>query len=75
MYRRFLSVPLVGNDEASLLEDVKEAFSGDSAGFKEASQAHAAASKMVRQRKRTHVIVGLLLVVRGVDTPAIECRC
>lgn len=46
VYRRRLSVPLVGNDE--LLEEAREAFSGDAAGFKEACHAHAKASKMVR---------------------------
>lgn len=60
LYRRFLSVPLVGNDEASLLEDAKKAFSGDSAGLKEACQGHAAASKMVRQGKLVAVVVRLL---------------
>ena len=48
VYRRQLSVPLVGNDD--LLEEAGEAFSGDDAGFKEACHAHAKASKMVSSR-------------------------
>lgn len=47
MYRRQLSVPLIGNDEGPLLDHMKEAFSGDDPGLKEVSQAHAKASKMV----------------------------
>ena len=46
VYRRQLSVPLVGNDE--IVEEAKEAFAGDDAGFKEACHAHAKANKMVR---------------------------
>lgn len=46
LYRRQLSVPLVGNDGA--VEGAKEAFSGDDAGFEEACRAHAKASSMVR---------------------------
>ncbi|CAM9954541.1 unnamed protein product, partial [Hapterophycus canaliculatus] len=58
LYRRFLSVPLAGDDEASLLEDAKEAFSGDSAGFKEACQAHDAASKMLAARMEHEQAIG-----------------
>ncbi|CBN77067.1 Sart3 protein [Ectocarpus siliculosus] len=50
VYRRQLSVPLIGNDESRLLEDMKEAFSGDDAGLKEVAQAHAKASKMLAAR-------------------------
>lgn len=46
LYRRQLSVPLVGNE--GVLPDMCEAFSGDEAGLKEASRGHAQASKMVR---------------------------
>ncbi|CAM9281713.1 unnamed protein product [Scytosiphon promiscuus] len=58
LYRRFLSVPLVSSDEASLLEGAEEAFSGDSAGFKEACQAHAAASKMLAVRMEHEEAIG-----------------
>lgn len=51
MYRRQLSVPLLGNDEA--MGDAKEAFAGDAAGLKEACHAHAKAKKMVRDWTQT----------------------
>lgn len=45
LYRRQLSVPLLGNDE--IFQEMQEAFSGDGAGFKAISQGHAKASEMV----------------------------
>ncbi|CAN0024612.1 unnamed protein product, partial [Sphacelaria rigidula] len=48
LYRRQLSVPLVGNEK--VLPDMCQAFSGDEAGLKEASRGHAQASKMLAAR-------------------------
>lgn len=46
LYKRQLSVPLVGND--GVLSEVQKAFSGDEDGLKEAIKGHAKASEMVR---------------------------
>eukprot|EP00752_Nemacystus_decipiens_P008742 g7803.t1 len=55
VYRRQLSVPLVGNGE--IVEEAKEAFAGDDAGFKEACHAHAKAEKMLAARMEHEQVV------------------
>lgn len=46
LYKRQLSVPLVGNDE--VLPEMGEAFDGDGDGLTEVCRGHAQAVKMVR---------------------------
>ena len=53
LYRRQLSVPLVGNDE--VLAEIREAFPDDRALLADAFQGHAKASEMVRAKALAYI--------------------